>query len=49
MVHWPIETWYPAPAPGTPEDEIADVKSTFETLTALQKEGTVFSIWIVSC
>lgn len=38
MVHWPIDT-NPAPPAGTPEDEIPDVKSAFETLIELQKEG----------
>ncbi len=45
MVHWPIDT-NPAPPEGTPEDEVPDVKSTFETLAELQKEGLIKHIGI---
>ena len=45
MVHWPIDT-NPAPPAGTPEDEIPDVKSAFETLAQLQNEGLVKYIGI---
>jgi diketogulonate reductase-like aldo/keto reductase len=45
MVHWPIDT-NPAPPAGTPEDEIPDVKSAFETLAQLQNEGLIRHIGI---
>jgi len=43
MVHWPIDT---SPTTDMKEDEIPNVKSCFETLIALQKEGLIRHIGV---
>jgi len=44
MVHWPLDT-NPV-APGTPEDQIPNVTTTFETLIQFQNEGLIKHIGI---